>query len=111
MSLKECKHDAPDDAYLSHASDSVVFCGTSTTSAFFDGELRLIGASVSRQFCHTKSDDRWAAVCRKEFTCGSAAVVSKVMDFVGSAEFSGCNEGNVCEKVPPDVSALAQGHV
>ena len=45
MSLKECKHDAPDDACLSHASDSVVFCGTSTTSAFFDGELRLIGAS------------------------------------------------------------------
>ena len=44
MSLKECKHDAPDDACLSHASDSVVFCGTSTTSAFFDGELRLIGA-------------------------------------------------------------------
>ena len=33
MSLKECKHDAPDDACLSHASDSVVFCGTSTTGA------------------------------------------------------------------------------
>ena len=45
MSLKECKHDAPDDACLSHASASVVFCGTSTTGAFFDGELRLIGAS------------------------------------------------------------------
>ena len=45
MSLKECKHDAPDDACLSHASDSVVFCGASTTSVF-DGELsRLIGAS------------------------------------------------------------------
>ena len=45
MSLKECKHDAPDDACLSHASDSVVFCGASTTGAFFDGELRLTGAS------------------------------------------------------------------
>ena len=45
MSLKECKHDAPDDACLSHASDSVVFCGTSTTGAFFDGELGLTGAS------------------------------------------------------------------
>lgn len=30
-----------------------------------------------------------------------AGVVSKVMDFVGSVEFSGCNESNVCEKVPP----------
>ena len=41
-----CRHrDELDDACLSHASDSVVFCGTSTTGAFFDGELRLIGAS------------------------------------------------------------------
>ena len=39
------KPDAPDDACLSHASDSVVFCGTSTTGPFFDEELRLIGAT------------------------------------------------------------------
>ena len=60
MSLKECKHDAPDDACLSHASDSVVFCGTSTTGAFFDGELRLIGASGA-PVLHTKSDD-WKCI-------------------------------------------------
>ena len=29
------------------------------------------------------------------------------MGFAGSAGFSGCNEGNVCGKVPPHVSALA----
>ena len=56
MSLKECKHDVPDDACLSHASDSVVFCGTSTTGAFFDrwrtpldrGQWRASSATRSR---------------------------------------------------------------
>ena len=116
MSLKECKHDAPDDACLSHASDSVVFCGTtSTTSAFFDGELRLIGASgapvlrheVGRLEMYLAHTQAWAPVCRKGFTSGSAAVACKTMGFGGSAGFSACSAGNVCGKVPPHVSALA----
>ena len=115
MSLKECKHDAPDDACLSHASDSVVFCGTSTTGAFFDGELRLIGASgapvlpheVGRLEMYLAHTQAWAPVCREGFTSGSAAVACKAMGFAGSAGFSECSEGNVCGKVPPHVSALA----
>ena len=115
MSLKECKHDAPDDACLSHASDSVVFCGTSTTSAFFDGELRLIGASgapvlrheVGRLEMYLAHTQAWAPVCRQGFTSGSATVACKTMGFGGSAGFSACSAGNVCGKVPPHVSALA----
>ena len=113
MSLKECKHDAPDDACLSHASDSVVFCGTSTTGAFFDGELRLIGASgapvlphkVGRLEMYLAHTQAWAPVCREGFTSGSAAVACKAMGFAASAGFSECSEGNVCGKVPPHVSA------
>ena len=90
MSLKECKHDAPDDACLSHASDSVVFCGASTTSAFFDGELRLIGASgapvlrheVGRLEMYLAHTQAWAPVCRQGFTSGSATVACKTMGFV-----------------------------
>ena len=111
MSLKECKHDAPDDACLSHASDSVVFCGTSTTGAFFDGELRLIGASGAPVLPHKvgrlRNTQAWAPVCREGFTSGSAAVACKAMGFAASAGFSECSEGNVCGKVPPHVSALA----
>ena len=110
MSLKECKHDAPDDACLSHASDSVVFCGTSTTGAFFDGELRLIGVlphEVGRLEMYLAHTQAWAPVCREGFTSGSAAVACKAMGFAGSAGFSGCNEGTVCGKVRPHVSALA----
>ena len=101
MSLKECKHDAPDDACLSHASDSVVFCGTaSTTSAFFDGELRLIGASgapvlrheVGRLEMYLAHTQAWAPVCREGFTSGSAAVACKTMGFGGSAGFSACGK-------------------
>ena len=91
MSLKECKRDAPDDACLSHASDSVVFCGTSTTSAFFDGELRLIGASgapvlrheVGRLEMYLAHTQAWAPACREGFTSGSAAVACKTMGFGG----------------------------
>ena len=90
MSLKECKHDAPDDACLSHASDSVVFCGASTTGAFFDGELRLIGASgapvlpheVGRLEMYLAHTQAWAPVCREGFTSGFAAVACKAIGFL-----------------------------
>ena len=88
MSLK-------DDACFSHASDSVVFCGTSTTAAFFDGALRLIGASgapvlpneVGRLEMYLAHTQAWAPVCREGFTSGSAAVACKAMGFAGSAGF------------------------
>ena len=113
MSLKECKHDTPDDACLSHASDSVVFCGTSATSVF-DGELsRLIGASGASSATRSRtvgdvfgSHTSLGAACRQGFTSGSAAVACKTMGFDGSPGFSACSAGNVCGKVPPHVSAV-----
>ena len=109
----QCKHDAPDDACLSHASDSVVFCGTSATSVF-DGELsRLIGASGASSATRSRtvgdvfgSHTSLGAVCRQGFTSGSAAVACKTMGFDGSPGFSACSAGNVCGKVPPHVSAV-----
>ena len=94
---------------------TVVFCGTSATGTFFDGELRLIGASgapvlpheVGRLEMYLAHTQAWAPVCREGFTSGSAALPCKAMGFAGSAGFSGCSEGNVCGKVPPHVSALA----
>ena len=69
---------------LSHASDSVVFCGTSSTSAFFDGE---------RKFDRCQ----WKPVLPHELGRQStaAAVACKTMGFSGSSRFSGCRRQRV----------------
>ncbi len=69
---------------LSHASDSVVFCGTSSTSAFFDGE---------RKFDRCQ----WKPVLPHELGRQStaAAVACKTMGFSGSSRFSWCRRQRV----------------
>ena len=105
-----CRHrDELDDACLSHASDSVVFCGTSTTGAFFDGELRLIGASgapvlpheVGRLEMYLAHTQAWAPVCREGFTSRLRLLARRWVLLLLQGFL------DAVRKVPPHVSALA----
>ena len=79
MSLKECKHDAPDDACLSHA---IVWRVLRHKRYWPFLQWRNEVGRLEIYLAHTEA---WAPVCREGFTSGSAAVACKAMGFAGSA--------------------------
>ena len=116
MGIQECSWAPPDDACMSHAHDTVVFCANSGGASMLqDGALRLLAADGSPSIdgqgrLEIFRSGSWSPVCASGFTAGAEAVACKAMGFAGAKPYASrpaCGASASCGTTPPQISKLA----
>merc|ERR1719226_477132 len=87
LSITECAWSVPSGAGLSHGEDSVVYCGSATSSTA-EGSVRLLSADGAPSltgdgFAEVFLDGAWSPVCG--ISSGAASVLCKAAGFTGIA--------------------------
>jgi len=110
-SIEECSWSLPDESFMEHTGDVIVYCAQSEKAGAPEGAVRLIAEDGApsmdgRGRPEIFFGNEWVPVCNSGASAGAAAVICKSMGFTGASGSSKCS-GKGCGSVPPGLSELA----